>query len=372
MLPQSVAEPWGLPEISITVTEMPISTLLSTIAYEAQVSVSIPPALTPSDVMSADYRQQPAQRIIEDIANRIDHVAEYDDGLVKLVPRQKALRDFLFIRSGHVDPIVAQRTLQAMLGAETTVEVVDDRILVSGEPRSLELASEYAKHLERGPDAWLLDIQVIRLSDSFRTELGIDWNLRGELVLNTAQPGNAIRADALVSLIAQAVETGTHATLEQTASLYCLEGKEATIEQGQRVPIPRFSTSPEGTTTTTGFDYITAGFTLTATARRVPGGAALELEPTISSVAGFVQQAPITNESTVRVNTIVQDGQWIAITGLRQQASGKDTKNLPSLTPPIFGSRTTNRETSILLVLVQANRIYSTNSPTIATEKSTR
>lgn len=362
MIPQTVAEPWGLPSISLTVSDMPIATLLGTIAFEAGVSITIPTALTPNQTMTADYREQPAQRIIEEIANRIDHAAEYDEGLVRLVPKDKALRDFLFIRSGHVEPQAAQRTLQAMLGSETTVEVIDDRILVSGEPRSLQLAQEFSRHLERGADAWLLDVQVVRLSETLRTELGIDWNLRGELVLNTAQPGTAFGADAFISLIAEAIEIGTHATLEQTASLYCLEGKPATLEQGQRVPIPRFSTSPEGTTTTTGYDYITAGFTLNATARRVPGGAVLELEPSISSVAGFVQDAPITNTSTVRVNTVVRDGQWIAITGLREQSQGADTKNLPRLPAPIFGTRTQNSESSVLLILVQANRIYSTNA----------
>lgn len=360
MIPQTVAEPWGLPRVSLTVTDMPIAAMLTSLAYEAGVSISVPPGITPQQTITADYRDQPAQRIIEDIAARIDYVAEFDEGMVNFVQREKALREFLFIRSGHVDPTIAQRTLQAMLGSETTVETVDDRILVSGDPRSLQLASEYAKHLERGADAWLLDVQVIRISESLRTQLGIDWNIRGELLLNTAQPGTAFGADALVSLVAEAVQTGTHASLEQTASLYCLEGQPASIEQGQRVPIPRFSTSPEGTTTTTGYDYITAGFTLTATARRVPGGALLQLEPSISSVAGFVQEAPITNESTVRVNTVVEDGQWIVITGLQESATDSDTKSLPGLPAPIFGTKTNGRDRSTLLILVHANRIYST------------
>lgn len=39
------------------------------------------------------------------------------------------------------------------------------------------------------------------------------------------------------------------------------------------------------------------------------------------------------------MSTIVQDGQWIVITGLQEQATDNDTKNLPGLPAPIFGTR---------------------------------
>ena len=186
---------------------MPIPTLLTTIAYETGVSISVPQSVTYNDTITAEYKDQPAQRIIEEIANRIDHVAEYDNNMVTFVPKDKAHRDFLMIRSGYVKPEQTRKTLQSMLGSDTTVEVVDDRILVSGESRALELASEYAKHLERGADAWLLEVKVVRITESLRTQLGIDWNVRGELAINTTQPGSVVQADAIVSMIAEAIET---------------------------------------------------------------------------------------------------------------------------------------------------------------------
>ncbi|MCR9076223.1 MAG: hypothetical protein NXI07_09320, partial [bacterium] len=155
MLPQQVAKPWGLPAISLTVQDMPIDQLLSTVAFEAGASITIPPGIDTTQLVTADYQDQPAQRIVEELAQRFDHVAEYQDGLISFLPRDKAHRDFMFIRSGHGDPQVVQRSLQSMLGGETTVEILDDRILVSGDRRALEQASKYAKHLERGADAWL-------------------------------------------------------------------------------------------------------------------------------------------------------------------------------------------------------------------------
>ena len=87
-----------------------------------------------------------------------------------------------------------------------------------------------------------------------------------------------------------------------------------------------------------GYDYIEAGFSLEAAAERVPVGVRLNLKPTISSVTGFVGEAPITEESSVQVDAIVQDGQWIIITGLSTQQASSDHKGVPGL-KKIFGTQ---------------------------------
>lgn len=361
MPPQLVAEPWGLPSVSLSVIEAPIGSLLSTVAYESGASILLPPGMDQTQTVTAEYKDQPAQRVLEELARTIGYVAEYDGQLITFVPSEKALRDFVVIRSGYGRPEVVTRSIQAMLGSNTTVEQLDDRIVVSGDKRALEQARKYAEQLTTGPDGWLLEVSVVRISESLRTQLGIDWNLRGTLQLNTISPGDLVQADAVVSLIAEAVETGTEATLEQSASLYVLEGQQSTLEQGQRIPVPRFSTSPEGTTTTTGFDYISAGFKLTADAQRVPNGVRLRLQPSISNVTGFVQQAPITNESTVQVTAVVESGDWLVITGLNEQQRGADSKTLPGLPAPMFGTSEISQESSTLVIMLQAHRVYSSH-----------
>lgn len=84
-----------------------------------------------------------------------------------------------------------------------------------------------------------------------------------------------------------------------------------------------------------------------------------DLEPSISNVTGFVQDAPITNESTVRVTTIVNDGQWVTITGLQEHSNSTDLKHLPGLPAPIFGTQSDTKDQAQLVIMIQANRIYS-------------
>ena len=323
------------------------------------VSITIPAGITESDTITVDYQGVEAQRIFEQVSKRIGKVAEYDGSMITFSTVEDAQKDFVVIRSGYVDPEIIVNSIQSMFGTETNAEVLDDRIIITGDRRSLEQARELAKHFERGADGWLLSVRVVSVSKTFRRELGLDWNVEANLSLDTTGPGVVSDADMIVSIIGKATDSGTQAALLETASLYVLEGSTSTVRRGQRVPVPRFITSPYGSNSTAGFDYINAGFELSATARRVPGGVRLALTPKISSVIGFVREAPITQESLVEVQLVVQDGDWIIISGLDTSQASKDEQVLPGLPSPIFGATTDTTDESTLLVLVQARRVFS-------------
>ncbi len=357
MIEQQVAQPWNLGTVSIAVDQAELTQVMRMVAYEIDVSISIP-ELDDLYLVTADYNAKPAQTVIEDLAKRAGLVAEYDGEIITFVTQDNALKDFVVVRAGYAQTQEVVKTMQNMLGQKATVDQIDDRIIISGDNRVLQQATKLAQHFETGNDGWLLDVRVVSITETFKRELGVDWNIEANVGLNTTGSGVLTNADLIVNAIGKAVDTGTNASLLQTATLYVLEGSTSTINQGQRVPVPRFSTSPEGTTTTVGYDYITAGFSLEAGAKRVPTGAQLNLRPKISSVLGFVRDAPITQESTVDLTVIVESGDWLVISGLEASRSANDVKNIPGLTAPIFGSNMTNQDTSNLLVLVHAERIY--------------
>jgi type II secretory pathway component GspD/PulD (secretin) len=99
-------------------------------------------------------------------------------------------------------------------------------------------------------------------------------------------------------------------------------------------------------------------FILDAAARRVPGGVRLDLEPTISSIAGYVEGAPIVNESCVTASVVADDGDWIVLSGLRTDEASNERAGLPGG----LGSRLTSDQerraaSSRLLLLVRAERV---------------
>ena len=286
-------------------------------------------------------------------------VVEYDGTMVTFSTPEEAEKDMLIVRSGYVEPETIANSIQTIFGNETKAKVLDDRIIVTGNRESLEQVRRLSEHFERGADGWLLNVRVVSVSKTFRRELGLDWDVEMNISIDTVGTGVMSNADAIVSVIGRAADSGTHAALMETASLYVLEGSTSSVRRGQRVPVPRFLTSPYGSNSTAGFDYINAGFELTATAKRVPGGVRLSLTPKISSVVGFVREAPITQESLVDVQLVVQDGDWIIISGLDTTQASKSEQSLPGLKAPLFGSKTDTTDESTLLVLVQARRVFS-------------
>ena len=333
------------------------------VASQVGVSIQVPKAAKMDDLITADYNNLEAQKVFENLANRIEMVAEYEDGMVTFQTLDKAHRDFVVLRSGYAETELVQRSIQSMLGESSVVDAIDDRVVITSHRKGLQQAVEYSKHFQQGQDGWLLDVRVVSITKVMRRELGLDWNMEANLGLDTRGAGYLTNADLLVNVIGKATETGTDAQLLQTATLYVLEGSESQITQGQKIPVPKKQTSPEGTTTTTGYEYIEAGFKLVANAKRVPGGVRLNLQPTISSVAGFVEEAPITQESSAVVQVVVDSGEWIVITGLDTTSESKDTKKIPGLPAPVFGTNTGNQEQTALLVLVQAKRVFAAQAP---------
>ncbi len=193
----------------------------------------------------------------------------------------------------------------------------------------------------------------------------MDWSVGGSATLShgaaagelTALVLSGTSASVVVQVIAEAVETGRDATLLHSATLYVLEGGESTMTQGDRVPIPKFQTSPEGTVAIVGYDFLDTGFELTAAARRVPGGVRLQLDPSISSVVAYVGDAPVTTQSRVTVDTIVSDASWLIVSGLSTASASTDDANLPGLSSGLFGSTSTSAADTSIVFMVRAERV---------------
>lgn len=357
---------WQLPAVSVSGIDSPASFLLLDLADQAGVSVLIPPELTSSPV-TVDLRRVPAQTAFRSIAEQVGGRAMFDGTTVLITKGDQGAERFTVFRIGHSDPSQVTEAVRAVVGGQATVSTFGDRIVVAGTDRAVRQADQLAAQFETGPDGWRLEVRVVALSETLRRALGLDWDLGAGLNLSAGVSSGDLVAPVLtgtsasvvVRVLAEASDEGTEAAVLNSATLYVLEGSTATLNQGERVPIPRFQTSPEGTTTIVGYDYIDTGFTLEATARRVPGGVRLGLRPVVSSITGFVQQAPITTQSRVDVETVISDGSWLVVSGLTSTAVNRTTTSIPGGRPPIFGKRTDSVTDSTLVVLVRADRVYS-------------
>lgn len=97
-----------------------------------------------------------------------------------------------------------------------------------------------------------------------------------------------------------------------------------------------------------------------ATGVRVNDGLLLELEPSVSTIVGFVEQYPITRTSDISATAVVGSGDWIILAGLDAEERSSEASGLPGLPASYLSSVESRSHTSrSLLVLVRATRVYA-------------
>lgn len=367
-LPPLIENQWGLGRVTVMGQETPAAFVLMDIAEQAGVAVAVPPAATEA-MITLDFQDTPAQAVFEAVAEQLGIVARHADGVVTFVTRDDAVRNLGVFRLGHADPEQATRAMESVVGTTAKVIVNGSTVVVAGSAAQVERASQFAPYLLAGPDGWRLEIRVVALTSSLRQDLGLDWEVGGGMRLQlgggTGALDNAVvtgsSASMVVSAIASASKEKRDASLLHSATLYVLEDGEATMHQGERTPIPKYQTSPEGTTTVVGYEYVMSGFELLVRCRRVPGGARLYLEPSVSSVTGYVADAPIVTQSKVTAEAVIASGDWLVISGLSTVNASDGTNGLPGM-PDWLGKRSSGVADASIVYLIRAERVFASET----------
>jgi type II secretory pathway component GspD/PulD (secretin) len=122
-------------------------------------------------------------------------------------------------------------------------------------------------------------------------------------------------------------------------------GDKAKWVVGERVPIPKRTVSPQGTVSISGYEYIDVGYSCNVETWRTPEGVGVRVAPSISSVVGYVEEAPRVATRSVEGVAHLRDGSYLILSGLdewREERSG------PQLG---VGGRSTDRVSRVVFVL---------------------
>lgn len=357
---------WRLPPVTLRASQTPVSVMLLEIAAQAGVSVVIP-AGSDEVVMTVDLVETDARHAFEMIAAEMKLSPELDGNAVRFVKSDGSHTDFTVFGPQFTESKEFQGVLKSLLGEDANIATIGDRVVVTADGRTIRNAERMRDAVDVGPDGWMLDVRMVEVTKTLASAIGIDWDTAGGATIRVGgqagDPGSnyttGVAAGLAVSAIASATVEGTDAQLLHTATMYLLEGESSSLTKGQEVPIPQLTTSPEGTVTTAGYQYVQTGLEIIAKGRRVPGGLWLELEPTISSVAGYVDRAPILVESSATVTTIIRSGEWLILAGLDTADNTENRRGLPMWDGPLSKRQTINENESRFLLLLRATRIYA-------------
>lgn len=344
---------------------IPVRDAALIIAEQAGVSVVVP--IAEGRDVSVAFRAMPASDAFRELARLAKLDLEIDEGLVRFIDDGKARRSFSTIASGYED---AGRLAEAIERANAgTAVVAGTRIIVTGSPEEVQRANELVDAAQGGRDGWLIEVVVVRVSNSLSRRIGIGVSASGggQLgvqfdVATRSAPNNLARLSvgAIADMLFELSEQDTDASVLTRATVYVLEGGTASLVQGDVVPIAQRTVSDQGTVTVTGFEFVDTGFVLDVQLRRVAGGRVVAtLAPEVSSVTGFVEDAPIISTSSTNAEVVLSSGEWAYLAGLRDQGLVSERTGAPGMQSP-WGKRLTRTETdSDLVLLVRGHRVSS-------------
>lgn len=360
-------QPWGLPAVTLRVEATTFRAVADEVGRQAGVGLAFPAQVGDKPV-SFIADKEPGETAIRRLAAMVGLAAVKDGQLVQFVERGKAVEGVTLVRTGYADPTKLGEALKSMGGDDVKVTVVGDRVVVAGSPAVLERAAQMREWFDKGYDGWHLEVKLVRVSKKFAERVGIDWKVSANVkaaagtLIDDLIPAPLVgaRAEALVEAVAQFSQTDEDATIVYSAPLLVMEGRSATLQQGDRLPILRKAVSDQGTVTQTGFDTIDTGFKLRALATRVGSGVLLELEPELSAVTGFVGEVPVLSRSSVQASCVVKSGEWIVLGGLESAEKRVGRTGLPGVgSPPLGGSTDSSLSESMLLFVVRATRVFA-------------
>lgn len=369
-------EVWPDKLVSLEAAVDPFAQVALTLAADAGLSVVLPSG--DLGMVSVSLTGVPVRDAFRELSRAAGVISILRDGIVRVCRPDDVISVPAVLPTGFNEVGEFMEALQSTLGANAQVKRVGDRVVIFCSAQSADNVSELIRQLSHGPDGWALDVRVVQVTQSLREQLGLDWRISGRMgatlggaanaVEGAAVPRTAVSGVASVEALFQAVATGTDATLVTQSTAYLLEGREVTLTQGDVVPVPQRTVSPEGTVSVSGFSYINTGFALNAKARRVQDGLLLTLKPSVSNVTGFVEGAPIVSRREVESVVVVNSGEWVLLSGLDQVEWSKSMSGVPRV-PGLGGNQDIRSDTRTVLMLVRAVRVFASGGP-IATPQA--
>lgn len=313
---------------------------------------------TLTDKVTINSDGQPLSVIINNIAQAFDLSYSERDGMIVISTKEnvsnKITKSF---KLNYMDLYEAKADITTFIDSDKiSVSTIDNSITVTGNASAISNVESLLKTKDVKQKQVTLQVKFVELNKSDETKFGANFvnGHFGELKKGT--PWSFVYD-------AQMVANGTDNTGKTIArpTVSTINGKEATINLADRVPILTTTTSNNDTTTTV--DYQDVGVILKVTPRinEDTGYVTMSLNPSVSTITGRVQNnnvsAPQISTRSVTTNLRCKSGQTIILGGLLKKDDIQSISKIPFLGDlPILGKifqykDHTNDETELVVMV---------------------
>jgi hypothetical protein len=264
-----------------------------------------------------EVRDQPISEVLNLVARRLSVNVKRRGTLYYVGTLRPEDRGVLVRRVRRLDRTQLAEVLQVFAGENgRSAQFADGLVVVGDSVEGLDRINEMIDQVEAAETSvWVVQLHLISYSRNAADELGINIEPAAKAGLAFAS-GSALGAAGTSWELATSLDAvlqvayGRDDVAVTAAPMFIVsDGEKASFVQGDRVPIPRRTVSPEGTVTTAGFDYVQTGVNVELTLRETEvRGARVDVTVNMSDVKRFVEEAPVTGEERFQTGAVVKAG----------------------------------------------------------------
>jgi type II secretory pathway component GspD/PulD (secretin) len=284
------------PRITLSGDGMLMSEFVRTVSDQTGVSVILESGLE-TKTITMEVRDQPISDVLNFVARRFGVNVRNQGTLYYIGKLEPDDRGVLVRRVRRLNKDQLAEVLRVFSGQNGRATQFADGLIVVGD--SVEVLGRIDEMINlvdaTDTSVWVVQLHLISYSRNAADELGITVEPAAKAGLafasGSALGGAQTSWELATSLdaVLQVAYSRDDVAVTAAPMFIVSDGEKAAFVQGDRVPIPRRTVSPEGTVTTAGFDYVQTGVNVELTLRETDERAArVDVVVNMSNVKRFV------------------------------------------------------------------------------------
>jgi type II secretory pathway component GspD/PulD (secretin) len=286
------------------------------------------------------------------------------ESLIAEIDTELLTRTFKIDNAIYKDEIEAIKNMLSIVIPEEGRINIDNRqceIMVKGTTEEINNVETMIKGLDKRAPQIMIEAKVIEITIDGEKDLGIRWSsgtgdtkVEGQITIGELTLGGSFERSGLIEATLKALQTEGKTNILSNPKVLTLDGKEAKILSGSKIPI-RIIT-PDGLETV---EYRDVGLSMTITPRLSSDGLiTMDVNPKIESLGEeLIQGYPVINSREEKVIIRANLDDTVVIGGLITSEDIKNITKIPLLADiPIFGklfqfTHTKSKKTEIIILI---------------------
>jgi len=282
------------------------------------------------------------------------------ESLIAEIDTELLTRTFKIDNAIYKDEIESIKSMLSIIVPEEDRINIDNRqseIIVKGTKEELDNVETMIVGLDKRAPQIMIEAKVVEITIDGEKDLGVKWfsgGVEGQITIGEITLGGSFERGGLIEASLKALQTEGKTNILSNPKVLTLDGKEAKILSGSKIPI-RIIT-PDGLETV---EYRDVGLSMTITPRLSSDGLiTMDANPKIESLGEeLIQGYPVINSREEKVIIRTNLGDTVVIGGLISSEEIKNIRKIPLLANiPIFGelfkyTHTKNKTTEIIILI---------------------